>query len=59
MKHRTKVSIAEGSGSRSFFINKSGVQIQFQALFGQKVKDCIQFHKIDSQNNTPVPNGVW
>ena len=31
-----------------FRVNKSGVQIPLQALFGQKVKGGIWFPKIDS-----------
>ena len=48
MKCHTKILLAESSGSINFFINKSGVQIGFWALFGQKVKGGIRFPKIDS-----------
>jgi len=54
MMCRIKISLAESRGSSSFFINKSSVQIQFQALLGQNVKGGIWFPKNDSQNNTSV-----
>jgi len=38
MKGGMKLSLAESRARSSFFINKSGVQIRFQAIFGQKVK---------------------
>ena len=45
---QTKSLLAENRARSSFFINKSGVQIQFWVLLGQKVKRGIWIPKIDS-----------
>ncbi len=49
MKCRMKISLEESSGSSSFVINESGVQIPFWALFEQKAKGGIWLPKIDSK----------
>ena len=54
MKFRTKSFLAESRDSRRFFNNKSGVQIRFQALFGQKVKGRIWFFKMDTRVMTSL-----
>jgi hypothetical protein len=47
MKHK-KIPLKKVGVAAVFIFNKSGVQIRFQALFGQKMKGGIWFPKIDS-----------